>query len=286
MKTLVLPLLFLGACASSQSDMTITAEVIAEGFQFTEGPVWSPDGELLFSDIPANVVYRWREGVGVDTFLTPSGHSNGLTFHPSGRLVLAQHDGKVSMLSDEGKMQDLAAWVGGQRLNSPNDLVFHPSGVLFFTDPPFGVSDEDRMLDYSGVYRLAPDGELTLVYDGFELPNGIAFSPDFTRMYVCDSKTGDIYTWDVDASANATNPTRFANIGAMADNGGADGLKTDSKGRLFTTGPKGLIVFDASGKQRHRMEFPEQITNLAWGGKGDSVLYMTASDKIYRLSVQ
>lgn len=286
MKFLILPLLLLGACASKPNEMTITAEVIADGFLFTEGPVWSPDGALLFSDIPANVVYRWREGVGVDTFLTPSGRSNGLAFHPSGRLVLAQHDGKVSMLSDEGKLQDLAAWVGGRRLNSPNDLVIHPNGVLFFTDPPFGVSDEDRMLDYSGVYRLAPDGELTLIHDGFELPNGIAFSPDFSRMYVCDSKTGDILTWDVDASGNATNPTPFANIGAMTDKGGADGMKTDAQGRLYTTGPNGLIVFDAEGKELHRKEFAEQVTNLAWGGADGKTLFMTASDKLYRLSVQ
>jgi gluconolactonase len=286
MKHLILPLLLLSACAPSDLKPTITAEVIADGFMFTEGPVWSEEGFLLFSDIPANVVYRWSEAAGVDTFLTPSGRSNGLVFHPSGRLVLAQHDGTVSMLSDEGKMQTMAQWVGGMRLNSPNDLVLHPSGVLFFTDPPFGVSDEDRMLEYSGVYRLAPDGELTLVFDGFELPNGIAFSPDFSRLYVCDSRTGDIVAWDVDASGHATNPTPFANIGAMTDKGGADGMKTDSKGRLFTTGPNGLIVFDASGSKLLRVEFAEQVTNLAWGGAGDSILFMTASDKIYRLSVQ
>jgi len=287
MKHLILPLLMLGACAPSDLKPTITAEVIADGFQFTEGPVWSEEGFLLFSDIPANVVYRWSEEAGVDTFLTPSGRSNGLVFHPSGRLVLAQHDGTVSMLSDEGNMQTLAQWVGGMRLNSPNDLVFHPSGVLFFTDPPFGVSDEDRMLEYSGVYRLAPDGELTLVFDGFELPNGIAFSTDHTKMFVSDSQTGDILVWTVDGAGNASDPKPFANVGQRTQGkGAADGLKTDSKGRLFTTGPNGLIVFDATGAELLRMEFPEQVTNLAWGGAGDTLLFMTATDKIYRLSVQ
>lgn len=287
MKHLILPLLLLSACAPSDLKPTITAEVIADGFLFTEGPVWSPEGFLLFSDIPANVVYRWSEAAGVDTFLTPSGRSNGLTFHPSGYLVLAQHDGTVSLRDSSGKLQTMAQWNGGMRLNSPNDLAFHPSGELFFTDPPFGVSDEDRMLDYSGVYRLSPDGQLTLVYDGFELPNGIAFSTDFTKMYVSDSQTGDILVWTVDSAGNASDPKPFANIGQRTQGkGAADGLKTDSKGRLFTTGPNGLIVFDQDGAELIRMEFPEQVTNLAWQGEDETILYMTATDKVYRLSVQ
>lgn len=286
MKHLILPLLLLSACAPNEHKPTITAEVIADGFMFTEGPIWSPEGFLLFSDIPANVVYRWSEAAGVDTFLTPSGRSNGLTFDAAGYLVLAQHDGTVSLRDSSGKLQTMAQWDGGMRLNSPNDLVFHRSGALFFTDPPFGVSDEDRMLDYSGVYRLSPDGVLLLIYDGFELPNGIAFNTDFSLMYVCDSKTGDIFTWQMDDAGNASNPTLFANIGPMTDKGGADGLKTDTKGRLFTTGPNGLIVFDATGTELLRMEFPEQVTNLAWQGNDETILYMTATDKVYRLSVQ
>lgn len=286
MRHLLLPILFLSACSSSDRELTITAEVIAEGFQFTEGPVWSADGSLLFSDIPGDAVLRWREGAGVDTFLTASGNSNGLTYRSDGWLVLAQHAGRVSVLDTAGTLQTLASEWNGKRLNSPNDLVFHPSGHLFFTDPHFGVSPEERELEMSGVYRLSPAGELTLVYDGFELPNGIAFSTDFTQMFVADSETGDIFVWTVDEAGNATDPKPFANIGPMTAKGGADGLKTDDKGRLFTTGPNGLIVFDAEGAELKRMEFPEQVTNLAWGGTGWSTLYMTASDKVYRLSLR
>lgn len=286
MRTLLLPILLLGACAAPKTELTITAEVVAEGFQFTEGPVWSADGSLLFSDIPGDVVLRWREGAGVDTFLTASGHSNGLAYRSDGWLVLAQHDGRVSVLNTAGTLQTLASQWEGKRLNSPNDLAYHPSGYLFFTDPHFGVTPEERELDISGIFRLSHAGELTLVYDGFELPNGIAFSTDFTKMYVADSETGDIFVWTVDADGNATDPKPFANIGLMTAKGGADGLKTDDKGRLFTTGPNGLIVFDADGAELKRMEFPEQVTNLAWGGSGWKTLYMTASNKVYRLSLR
>lgn len=285
MKPLFLLLLFLPACASPDELPVASADVIADGFLFTEGPVWSPEGELLFSDIPANVVYRWRPDAGVDTFLTPSGHSNGLAFHPSGGLMLAQHDGTVSLRVPSGRLHALAQWVGGKRLNSPNDLAFHPSGYVFFTDPPFGVSDEDRMLDVSGVYKVSPDGDIQMVYDGFELPNGIAFSSDFSRMYVCDSKTGDIFVWQIDERGNTGSPQRFANIGGMTSKGGADGLKVDSKGRVFTTGPNGLTVLNSQGRVLQRMEFAEQVTNLAWGAT-ESVLYMTATDKVYQLSIR
>lgn len=284
-----LPLMFLlfGACATPQTELTLTSEVVAEGFLFTEGPVWSADGSLLFSDIPADVVYRWREGAGVDTFLTGSGNSNGLTYRSDGWLVLAQHAGRVSVLDTAGVLQTLASQWEGKRLNSPNDLAYHPSGHLFFTDPYFGVEPDDRELSFSGVYRMSPTGELTLVYDGFELPNGIAFTTDFTKMYVADSETGDIFVWTVDTEGNATDPKPFANIGQRTPGkGAADGIKTDDKGRLFTTGPNGLIVFDADGAELKRMEFPEQVTNLAWGGSGWTTLYMTASDKVYRLAVR
>jgi gluconolactonase len=286
MKQFFLPILLLSACATSQNELTITADVIAEGFLFTEGPVWSADGGLLFSDIPADRVYRWTEEAGVDTFLTGSGNSNGLAYRSDGWLVLAQHAGRVSVLDTAGVLQTLASQWEGKRLNSPNDLAYHPSGHLFFTDPHFGVEPAARELTISGVYRLSPSGELSLVYDAFELPNGIAFSTDFTKMYVADSETGDIFVWTVDADGNATDPKPFANIGPMTAKGGADGLKTDDKGRLFTTGPNGLIVFDSDGAELKRMEFAEQVTNLAWGAEGWSTLYMTATDKVYKLSVR
>ncbi len=284
MKKLLL-IVLIASCAKSEVPFTLTAEVVADGFKFTEGPVWHPGGFLLFSDIPANVVYRWTEA-GVDTFLTPSGNSNGLTFNSDGQLVLAQHSGKVSVLQTDGSLKELVSNVDGLRLNSPNDLVYHKSGVLFFTDPYFGVSAADRKLEYSGVYRLSPDGDLSVVYEEFDLPNGIAFSPDQTILYVNDSATGDIIAFDVDEGATLGQPLVFANIGAMAEKGGADGMKTDSKGRLYTTGPNGLIVFNPDGTEFYRKTFDQQITNLAWGGATGTDLFITSSDKVYRLRYQ
>ncbi len=276
-------LLLLATCAKPEAPFTLNETVIADGFRFTEGPVWHPDGYLLFSDIPANVVYRWSEESGVDTFLAPSGNSNGLAFDPNGRLVLAQHAGRVSVLGADGQLTALASDVDGNRLNSPNDLVYHKSGVLFFTDPYFGVKAEDRKLDYSGVYRLATDGTLSVVYDEFDLPNGVAFSPDQSVLYVCDSATGNIMKFDVDAVGNVSNPGLFAVIGEMTSNGGADGMKTDQAGRLYTTGPNGLIVFNPDGTEFYRKTFDQQITNLAWGGPAGTDLFLTSRDKVYRL---
>jgi len=282
MKKLLI-LLLLASCAKTEAPFTLTEEVIADGFRFTEGPVWHPDGFLLFSDIPANVVYRWSEESGVDTFLAPSGNSNGLVFNSDGNLVLAQHAGRVSVLDADGNLNVLASNVNGNRLNSPNDLVYHKSGVLFFTDPYFGVRAEDRKLDYSGVYRLTPSGELTVVYDEFDLPNGVAFSPDQSILYVNDSATGNIMTFDVDADGNLSNPALFAVLGEMTSNGGADGMKTDAFGRLYTTGPGGLIVFNPGGTELYRKTFDQQVTNLAWGGAAGTDLFLTSRDKVYRL---
>lgn len=276
-------LLLMAACAKPEVPFTLTETVIADGFRFTEGPVWHPDGFLLFSDIPADVVYRWSEESGVDTFLAPSGNSNGLTFNSDGQLVLAQHTGRVSVLGADGQLTALASNVNGDRLNSPNDLVYHKSGVLFFSDPYFGVRAEDRKLDYSGVYRLTPSGELTVVYNEFDLTNGVALSPDQSILYVNDSATGNIMTFDVDADGNVSNPALFAVIGEMTEKGGADGMKTDQHGRLYTTGPNGLIVFNADGTEFYRKTFDQQITNLAWGGTAGTDLFLTSRDKVYRL---
>src|SRR6056297_14268 len=171
-------------------------EIIAGPLEFTEGPYWHPDGYLLFSDIPANRVYRWSETEGLGVYLEPSGNSNGIEADIDGSILLAQHAGRVSRLTSDGDLSVIAVSYEGQRLNSPNDIAVHSNGTIYFTDPPFGVSDEDKELDFSGVYRYSEDNGLQLLIDDFDLPNGIVFSPDESRLYVNDSQHGHIRVFD------------------------------------------------------------------------------------------
>lgn len=283
------------ACSSESDSDTDTAGVLIEGeepeilvgpLEFTEGPYWHPDGYLLFSDIPANRVYRWSEVDGLDVYLEPSGNSNGIEADIDGSILLAQHAGRVSRLTIDGNLEVIADNYEGMRLNSPNDLAVHSSGTIYFTDPPFGVSDEERELDFSGVYRMTPDSSLSVMYDEFNYPNGIVFSPDESYLYVSDSGTGNIMKFEVDDDGSAHSPEQFANIGEMGSGkGAADGMATDMAGNLYTTGPQGLIIFDDEGNQLHLVEFDEQITNVGWGGEDMNQLFITGGDHVFRYTM-
>ncbi len=258
-------------------------EIITGDYQFTEGPYWHPDGFLIFSDIPANTVYRWSEDGGADVFLEPSGNSNGIQADLDGNIILAQHRGSVSKLDQDGELTVLVDNYEGNRLNSPNDIAVHSNGNIYFTDPPFGVDEEDREIDFSGVYKLSPVGELTLIYDELALPNGLVFSSDESQFFLNDSETGDILIFQVGQDGMPNSPQLFANVGEMSSMGGADGMVTDLRGNLFTTGPNGLTIFNQDGEQLHLIEFDEQITNLEWGGEDLNELFITGSDNVYRL---
>ena len=258
-------------------------EIITGDYQFTEGPYWHPDGFLIFSDIPANTVYRWSEDGGADVFLEPSGNSNGIQADLDGNIILAQHRGSVSKLDQDGELTVLVDNYEGNRLNSPNDIAVHSNGNIYFTDPPFGVDEEDREIDFSGVYKLSPVGELTLIYDELALPNGLVFSSDESQYFLNDSETGDILIFQVGQDGMPNSPQLFANVGEMSSMGGADGMVTDLRGNLFTTGPNGLTIFNQDGEQLHLIEFDEQITNLEWGGEDLNELFITGSDNVYRL---
>lgn len=261
-------------------------EVIAGPFEFTEGPYWHPDGYLLFSDIPANRVYRWSEDMEQpEVFIDSSGNSNGIQADVDGNILLAQHQGSISKVNDDGQLEVLADSYEGSRLNSPNDIAVHSNGNIFFTDPPFGVDDEDRELEFSGVYKLTPEGELTLVHDELEYPNGIVFSPDESVLYVSESGSGDITVFEVDENGDPHSPQQFANIGSMGEMGGADGMVADQQGNLYTTGPNGLTIFDSEGNELHQLTFDEQITNLEWGGDESNQLFITGSDHVYRFPI-
>lgn len=261
-------------------------EVIAGPFDFTEGPYWHSDGYLIFSDIPANRVYRWSEQEGVDVYLEPSGNSNGIQADIDGSILLAQHAGRVSRLTADGDLNVIADSYEGRRLNSPNDIAVHSNGNIFFTDPPFGVSSEDRELEFSGVYMLTPEGVLSIIYDEFNYPNGLVFSADENRFFLNDSETGDILVFEVDGDGVPHSPELFANVGEMGSGmGAADGMVTDMQGNLYSTGPAGITILNSNGEQINLITFNEQVTNLEWGGEESDILFITGSDNVYRLPI-
>lgn len=261
-------------------------ERVATGFQFTEGPLWHPDGYLLFSDIPANQIRKWTPGGEVTIFREPSGNSNGLTFDRQGRLIACEHGNRrVSRTEKDGTIVTLADRYQGKRLNSPNDVVVKSDGSIYFTDPPYGVRPEDRELDFQGVYRWAPDGTLTLLVDDFEKPNGLAFSPDEKTLYIADTDRRHVRAFDVQPDGTLANGRTFAELKSDAP-GGPDGMKVDVEGNLYVTGPGGTWVFDPTGKHLGTIVTPEAPANCAWGDADGKTLYLTARTSVYRVRVK
>lgn len=261
-----------------------TVELVDDGFEFTEGPIWY-EGTLLFSDIPASTVYRWTPEDGTEVFMQPSGHANGLAIDPSGHLLLAQHDGQVGRHQEDGSVAVLTDSYGGKRLNSPNDLTVASDGTIYFTDPPYGVDEEERQLSFSGVYRLSPEGDLTLLTKRFDRPNGICLSPDGSTLYVNDSGETIVRAYDVTESGGIENGRRFAAPEDSDAQGTTDGMKVDANGNLYTTGPGGVWVYGPDGSRRARIAVPKAPTNLAFGGADRKTLYITARSHVYRVSV-
>ena len=273
-------------------------ERIAGGLTFTEGPVWR-GGHLLFSDIPNKRIVRWRrlpEGPELTTFAT--GMSNGLTLDRQGRVLAAEHDGRrVTRVADDGTRTVLAEQFRGKRLNSPNDIVVRSDGAIYFTDPPYAVQPSTpgvpRPPDWwtkpipgkeqpcNGVYRIAPDGTLELLVEDFALPNGLAFSPDESVLYVDDSAHKHIRAFTVRPDGTLTGSRVLLDM-ASQDLGVPDGLKVDRQGNVFCTGPGGVWVCRANGALLGRIVLPELPANLAWGEDGSS-LFLTARTSVYRL---
>ena len=257
-------------------------EKVMDGFQFTEGPVWREDGSLLFTDIPANKIYRIDPEGLLSVYSEPSGNANGLTIDRKGRLIRCEH-GNRRVLREEksGSTTVLASYYKGKRLNSPNDVVERSDGSIFFTDPPYGVDAKDRELEFQGVYRISPGGDLSLLVDDFRMPNGLALSPDEKVLYIADSsELKHIRAFDVQPDGSLANGRLFAEM-RTGKPGSPDGMKVDSKGRLWSTGEGGVWVFDPSGKHLGTVETPEVPANCAWGGKDGKTLYMTCQKSVY-----
>jgi gluconolactonase len=256
-------------------------EKIWGGFQFVEGPVWVDTLGLLFSDINGNTVYRWSLDSTVSAYISPSGNSNGLALDKQGRLLLAQHgERQVARREENGILTPLATHYDGKRLNSPNDLAVKSDGSIFFTDPPYGISSAQEELGYNGIYRLSPTGDLQLLDNTFYRPNGIAFSPDESKLYVAECEATRIYVWDIVDDTAIVNKRVFADISLS---GGFDGMKLDSAGFLYSTGPTGIWVFSPEGEPVDTIKVPEQNTNCGWGGAKRDILYVTSGKSIYRI---
>jgi gluconolactonase len=273
-------------------------ERIAGGLTFTEGPLWR-GRELLFSDIPNQRIARWRrlpEGPELTTFA--KGMSNGLTLDRQGHVLAAEHNGRrVTRIAADGTRTVLAEQFQGKRLNSPNDLVVKSDGAVYFTDPPYGVQPgpsgvprpegwwtrpiPGKEQPCHGVYRIAPDGSLHLLVDDFALPNGLAFSPDESLLYIDDSAHKHIRVFTVRPDGTLTNGRVLLDM-ASADPGVPDGLKVDRSGNVFCTGPGGVWVCRPDGGLLGRIVLPELPANLAWGEDG-SALFLTARTSVYRL---
>lgn len=262
----------------------VEVEKVAGGFEFTEGPVWHPDGFLLFSDIPANTIYKWQPGQKTAIFRQFSGNANGNTLDKSGRLISAEHGNRrVSRTEKDGEIVTLVSQYEGKRLNSPNDLVVKSDGSIYFTDPPYGIEAEQEELGFYGVYRLASDGRLTLLVDDFVRPNGIVFSPDETKLYVNDSEKGHIRVFNIQPDETLNKGKIFAELKPPSEEGAADGMKVDIKGNVYSTGPGGVWVFSPNGDLLGIIETPEPPANIAWGDRDYQTLYITARTSLYRI---
>jgi gluconolactonase len=278
-------------------------EKLAGGFQFTEGPVWHPDGYLLFSDPNTNTIYRWSPEGSVSVFRTKSGYSgfdigkyrqpgsNGLTLDPDGLLTINEHGNRrVTRLERTGKITVLADRYNGKRLNSPNDLVYRSDGTLFFTDPPFGLpqvfDDPGKELSFSGVYSVR-NGQVRLLTRELSGPNGIAFSPEEKYLYVgnWDLERKVLMRYEVTADGAIENGRVFYNFTREAEPVALDGIKVDVEGNVYVSAPGGVWILSPAGKALGRIVPPEHDANIAFGDSDGKTLYLTASTGLYRMRI-
>lgn len=296
---------------SSLIDSIASIDVIADSLNWSEGPLYVAKGDyLLFSDIPANKIYKWKEGQGLTTYLTPSGltgpdhgskepGSNGLLLDADGNLILCQHgDRRIAKMMapiDQPKPSfvSLADKYNGKRLNSPNDAVFHPNGDLYFTDPPYGLGkgmeDTLKQLDFQGVFRLKPNGQVDVFTREIKYPNGIAFTPDHQALLV-SSSDGDNYIWmkyDLDSNGLAKNSKQFAEAHDYQGKefGGPDGMKVNKTGYLFASGPDGIWIFNPGGKVIAKIHTGEHTSNCAFS-TDEHILFMTCDDFVMKVNLR
>lgn len=287
------------------------AEIIAEGFEWSEGPLWIENQKmLLFSDVPTNIIYKWTEEKGKEIYLTPSGYtgiekrggemgSNGLLTDSTGRLVLCQH-GNRQLARMNSPVENpsplfttIASHYAGKRFNSPNDAVYNNNGELFFTDPPYGleknIDDPKKEIPFQGVYKVKNTGEVILLIDSITRPNGIAFMPGQNKLIVANSDPGKPYwyVFDIGKNDSLENGKIFCDPtdAAKSEKGLPDGLKVDKSGNVFASGPGGIWIFDSSGKILGKIKLPEAASNCALSAD-EKTLYITNDMYVLRLRMR
>lgn len=265
---------------------------LATGMKFIEGPVWLPSGHLVFSDIPANELKSWSAGKGVETYRSPSQNANGNTLDQRGRLLTCEHSGRrVAIVSENGELRTLADRYDGKRFNSPNDVAVARDGAVWFTDPEYGLATDPKTKQKIGkeqagnhVYRYDPRTEkVTLAATGFDQPNGLAFSPDGSTLYVADSGAPKhIRTFAVAADGKLSSGRVFCTL----DQGVPDGIRVDREGRVWSTAADGIHVFDRNGRRLGKILTPESPANLCFGGANGTTLFITARTSLYAIEVK
>ncbi|MDP4264896.1 MAG: SMP-30/gluconolactonase/LRE family protein [Bacteroidota bacterium] len=283
-------------------------EKVADGFSFTEGPVWHPDGYLLFSDPNTNTIYRYNpKNHNVTVYMSHSGYtgtdigeygqpgSNGLTIDKEGRLIIDQHGNRrVIRIEKKGPVTILADKIDGKRFNSPNDIVLKNDGTVYFTDPPYGLpgffNDPGKELDYSGVFMIK-NGKVQLVSKDLGGPNGLAFSPDEKYFYVTNWDIRDIHhtktlwRYEVQPDGTLKNGKVFFDFSFTEDDEALDGMKVDKEGNLYVSAPGGVWILSAEGKLLGKIVTPERPANMAWGDEDGKTLYLTAHSSLYKIRV-
>jgi gluconolactonase len=294
-------------------------ERVATGFdKWTEGPVWTREPSLLFAEIPANRIRRWKPGAtDAEVFMEPSGYlgsapyggpepgSNGMTLDKDGRVSVAGHARRnvwrLETLDAHGTITVLADSYQGKKLNSPNDLVYRSDGSLYFTDPPYGLptqkdTDPLKELKVNGVYRIPnarqhkrgapPDRDkLQLVISDLPRPNGIAFSPDEKTLYVADSGDKVWMRYSVHPDGSVADGKLLLDAKTDQAPGGPDGIRVDKKGTIYGSGPGGVWIISPEGKHLATIKIPEVVSNVAWGDADGKTLYITASTSLYRIKL-
>jgi gluconolactonase len=268
----------------------VAFEQLGSGFAFTEGAIWHPrEKHLTFSDMPQDHMRRWSAAGGIVTFRKPSNKTNGNTYDSQGRMLSCEHaTSRVTRTDPDGTITVLATHYKGKELNSPNDIVVHSGGSIYFTDPTYGRMPvfgvpREQDLDFQGVYRMAPDGsKLTLLADDFAQPNGLCFSRDERRLFVNDTDRRHIRAFTVEADGRVSGGEVWAPLVADGE-GGPDGMKVDRDGNLYCCGATGLHVFGPDAMSLGVIRTPEFVANFTWGDDDMKSIFLTASTSLYRV---
>jgi gluconolactonase len=287
-------------------DSSAKVEILADGFSWSEGPVWVPQlNAVLFTDVPKNKLYRWDKTNGLSIYLNPSGYTgyapnekkaggNGLILDPEGNLLIAQHGDRrvakvMAPLDKPGAFTTVVDRFEGKRFHSPNDLILHSNGDLYFTDPPYGLKGDDdplRELATNGVYRLSKNGELSLLYNQLNRPNGLALSPDEKTLYIANSDAKRNLWMAFDLVEGKLLNERVFFVATSFDRPGlADGMKVNKNGYVFATGPGGVLIFSPKGKHLGTILTEERTANCAFN-EDESVLYMTSHRYLTRIKLK